>query len=273
MPRMLPYMAYLVLLIGVGYARDLHLALYPVTYAIQCAIVGWMLWRFRRFTPELTIRFHWLAVPVGVLVCVLWIALRWWTEGEWSVRWAALQDGELLGAIPAEGDEPHYFVAMHQTMPGVYWTSLVLRLAGMSLLVPLFEELFVRSLLLRSFHRAKECWLGVLQVFEELPFIGDAMLTRGWSEKLLHLPPKFRKQFEETPLGHLTLVGVAVSTLIFMLAHVPADWPGTIMCGIAYCLLLAATARKGLGPVVWAHGITNALLMGYAVTTGDLQFL
>lgn len=273
MPRMLPYMLYLVLLIGVGYARDAHPLLYPITYAAQCAIVGWLLWRYRKLTPELTVRFHWLAVPVGVLVFVLWVGLRWAMEGEWSARWAALQRGQWLGEILAEGDEPHFFATMLRDQPAIAWASLALRLLGMAILVPLFEELFIRSLVLRSFHRARESWLGLLQFCEELPFIGDMMLTRGWSEKLLHLPPMFRKQFENTPLGHLTVLGVVVSTLVFMLAHVPGDWPGTIACGIAYCLLLAATARKGLGPVVWAHGITNALLLVYCVTTGDLQML
>ena len=45
------------------------------------------------------------------------------------------------------------------------------------------------------------------------------------------------------------------------------------MCALAYCLLLSVTRAKGLGPVCWAHGITNALLWGYTVYYGNWQFL
>ena len=79
--------------------------------------------------------------------------------------------------------------------------------------------------------------------------------------------------FHRTPLGALSLFGVIVSTGVFMSYHVARDWPAAALCGVAYCLLLAATRQRGLGPVIWAHGITNALLWGYSVKTGDWQFL
>jgi hypothetical protein len=90
--------------------------------------------------------------------------------------------------------------------------------------------------------------------------------------------PVFGREFAQTPLGALTPFAVAASTFVFMIHHALPDWPGAVLCGVAYCLLLAATARHGLGPVVWAHGLTNALLWIYTITLhlqghGDWQLL
>ena len=46
-----------------------------------------------------------------------------------------------------------------------------------------------------------------------------------------------------------------------------------VVCGVAYCLLLMVTRKKGLGPVIWAHGITNALLWVYTIQTDVWRFL
>jgi len=86
-------------------------------------------------------------------------------------------------------------------------------------------------------------------------------------------PLMFTREFNRTPFGVLSVFGVIASTFVFMLSHFPRDWPGIWVCGVAYCLLLAATRHKGLGPVVWAHGITNALLWVYTLNTGNWQFL
>jgi hypothetical protein len=42
---------------------------------------------------------------------------------------------------------------------------------------------------------------------------------------------------------------------------------------VIYCLVLAATRARGLGPVVWTHGITNAALWAYTLYTDDWRFL
>ena len=89
----------------------------------------------------------------------------------------------------------------------------------------------------------------------------------------------FTKQFYETPLGKVSVFGIAASTFIFMLNHVPRDYVGCIMCGVLWCLMVKWTngeSRKrklGLGPVIWSHGLTNALLWWYTIASGDWQFL
>ena len=103
--------------------------------------------------------------------------------------------------------------------------------------------------------------------------IGDWIMDTSVARKADAQPPAFRASFDATPLGQLSVFGVVISTMAFAVGHQPRDWPGAVVCGIAYCALLALTKRKGLGPVVWAHGITNALIWGYTLYTNDWRFL
>lgn len=254
--RALPYLVYVLLLTLVAAATQWQGWLYPPLYAMQCVLVAWLLWRYRHLTPELTIRFHWLAIPVGVLVAALWLGLGKGMVHLWP---------EQFGA-----KEPHYFEEMQ---PGVRWASLTLRVLGMSILVPMFEELFIRSLLLRCLHSAKKTGIGLVQLGCDLPLVGDYLMQTRWAAQAEQHGPVFSRQFEMTPLGRLSVFGVLASTFLFMLGHGLRDWPGCIACGVLYCVLLGLTAKKGLGPVIWAHGITNALLFAYSLKTGDWQFL
>ena len=167
----------------------------------------------------------------------------------------------------------HFLETMRGESPAIYWLSNGLRLLGMAVIVPLFEELFIRSLILRSLHRAGPTGTGMLQVLLDLPFIGEGLIKTDAGKRASEQPPAFGHQFHSTPVGALCVFGVFSSTFVFMINHLMRDWPGCIVCGVAYCLLLGATRHKGLGPVVWAHGITNALLWVYTLYTGDWQFL
>jgi membrane protease YdiL (CAAX protease family) len=263
-----------------------------VLYVAQCAFVLWLLWRCRRLLPELTIRFHWLAVPVGVVVFLAWIWIGLVVAEFSTVRHAGIgpftaqlfawmidpaspvtltkPDGSpfsFVDAVAAEGD-------MRTTMgPAVGWVSLTLRLLGMSLVVPLFEELFIRSLMLRSLSDRRNTMIGLVQVLEDLPVVGDWVAGTKIADDAAQAPPMFEREFNRVPLGYLTIFGVTASTLVFMVNHAPRDYLACIFCGVAYCLLLRLTRGKGLGPVCWAHGITNALIWLYTVHTGDWRFL
>jgi membrane protease YdiL (CAAX protease family) len=260
LPRALPYLLYVLLLPPIAWASDLQPGLYTPLYVIQCLLVAWLLWRYRHLTPELTIRFHWLALPVAAAVTAVWIIAGKLMVHAWP---------EALGQ-----HDPSLFEQMSPRVRGV---SLSLRLLGMTLLVPLFEELFVRSLLLRSLHRGKLVWVGLVQLACDLPLIGDWLiqsdLTADYAEKAQTHEPVFEVEFQQTPLGQLSVFGVAASTLIFAMGHHLRDWPAAIVCGVLFCLLLRVSARRGLGPVIWAHGLTNAFLFAYCVYMGDWQFL
>ncbi|MBL4700072.1 MAG: CPBP family intramembrane metalloprotease [Phycisphaeraceae bacterium] len=258
-PRLLPYVLYVVLLALIGMATAYQPALYPVLYWLQCAVVAWLLWRYRKLTPELNCQFHWLAIPVGILVCVIWIGLGQWMMQTFPDRFK-----------PSLDDKPHLFATMS---PMMRWTSLSLRVLGMSLLVPMFEELFVRSLLLRSFHRFRGVVIGLVQWGQDLPLIGEWLMHTSIAKRADQHEHPFASMFNQTALGALSITGITLSTLIFTLGHGMRDWPAAVICGVFYCLLLRVTRHKGLGPVIWAHGITNALLWGYCVYYSDWQFL
>lgn len=258
-PRLVPYAVYVALLPVISLITEPTPALYPLVYGMQCLLVAWLLWRTRHLLPELTITFHWLAIPVGVLVCVLWIVI-----GRWMVQIFPAQ----FAVSPQ--DPPHLFTRMS---PAVHWLSLSMRLLGMSLLVPLFEELFVRSLLLRSFHSFRQVVVGLLQWVQDLPVIGEWFMHTSLAQRADAQDQPLARMFNQTPLGALSVTGVAFSTVIFTLGHAMRDWPGAVICSLFYIALLRVTRDKGLGPVVWAHGITNALLWCYCVHYGDWQFL
>lgn len=258
-PRFLPYMVYVGPLMLVSYMYKLIPSTYLLTYTVQCGLVGWLLWRYRKLLPELTLRFHWAAIPVGVAVAVMWIWIGLWMVDTYPARFAD------------QSTTDNMFTHMGQ---GVGWVAFTLRLMGMSILVPLFEELFVRSLLLRGLSNFRLTVIGAMKIFMDIPIIGEWLMhTRvgHWTDR--QPPVSFGRQFDRTPLGSLTVFGVTASTLLFTLGHGQRDWPAAVVCGIAYCLLLAATRHKGLGPVCWAHGITNALLWAYTLRTNDWQFL
>ncbi len=288
-PRVLPLIVYLLMLSVIGMTPDTRPMVYlrPMLYVVQCGLVLWLLWRYRRLLPELTATFDWRAVPVGVGVCVVWVLLGWLTAGEFGVRWAAILDGQPMSLIdygvPAVNKPPLAtsasdgpFDLRHPAVMGatVGWIALGLRLLGMSIVVPLFEELFTRSMLLRSLSRPRMTAIGLLHFLIDLPVIGEWVGHTRLGRRAEAHEPVFGPAFHRTPLGEVTLFGIAASTFVFMLNHGVRDWPGAVACGIAYCLLVGWTGReKGLGPVIWAHGITNALLWGYVVATGDWQFL
>ncbi|MCE9589805.1 MAG: CPBP family intramembrane metalloprotease [Planctomycetes bacterium] len=257
-PRLTPFAVYLVLLSVLSLTKDLSAYVYPTVYALQCAVVAWLLWRYRKLTPELTVSFHWSAVPSGVFVLVAWIAIGMGMER----------------LFPSLGQtEPHFFEKMRGATPWVYRVSIGMRLLGMSLLVPLFEEMFTRSLMLRCLHSARATWVGLLQVLQDVPVVGDWIMETGPARRAAVLPGQFTSQFEATGLGVLSLFGVAASTAVFTLSHAPRDWPACVVTGVTWCLLLAWTRRRGLGPIAWSHGITNALLWGWTLYTNDWRFM
>lgn len=273
-PRILPFIVYIAFLFIIDQGRTLSLYAYPVLYALQCGLVLWLLYRYswrQRLTPELTLRFHWLAVPTGLALCWAWIAL-----GELTIALFPRLDASL-----AATGQPHYFQLMLETSPALAWVSLGLRLLGMTLLVPMFEELFTRSAMLRGLHHARPTGIGVVQVAQDIPIVGEWLHETRLGRRAAELPSQFTRQLVETPVGHLTLFGVFASTLIFMLNHIPRDYAGCIACGVVWCLLLGWTNRPslsesrrlGLGPIIWSHGITNAALWAWCVYTGDWQWL
>jgi len=134
--RVLPFVAFMLLLGLRGYApADGSWGIDPRwIYGIGVVVVGGMLWMWRREYGELfrqtlpdtreTLR----AVAVGLVVFVLWIRL----DAPWMTLGSAAAPFEPVNAA---GD--------------IDWPLVAVRWIGAALVVPLMEELFWRSFLLR----------------------------------------------------------------------------------------------------------------------------
>lgn len=133
MARILPFAAYISfilvadLLTRLGMTAEALRWLYPV----KIAVVLGLLWGFRRQYVELAWRppgAGWLAlsVVVGLAVLVLWVNLN---AGWMQVGTSAGYDPRSAGALN--------------------WSLVALRIAGAALVVPVMEELFWRSFLMR----------------------------------------------------------------------------------------------------------------------------
>ena len=155
-----------------GGDRAAALAYLPI-YLVVNAVILWLLWRYRKLTPELNLKFHWSVIPSAVFLTAAWVALGY--------GYNTLLFGELK-EVPLEESEP--FGELMAVGPAVFWAVFVCRGLGMSITVPLFEELFVRSALLRGFHRWRLTKTGLLQVGADLPAVGDVIGTkRRWSRR------------------------------------------------------------------------------------------
>ncbi|MEM8783496.1 MAG: CPBP family glutamic-type intramembrane protease [Planctomycetota bacterium] len=280
-PRVVPYFVFIVGLAVTGFIpgdRAAALAYLPVYLAIN-AIILWLLWRYRKLTPELNLKFHWTVIPSAIFLTAAWVGLGY--------AWNLIFSGHTIPPdyqaqtpyVPPAEAAP--FGELYLVAPALFWVTFAARGLGMSITVALFEELFVRSALLRGFHRWKATQLGLMQVAADLPAVGDMVATKPKFIDAQKQPAAFTKQFTETPLGAVTVFATFASTLIFMLAHLPRDWAGCVACGVVWCWMvwytnresLPVEKRKGLGPVIWSHGLVNAALWGYTITTGDWQFL
>ena len=310
-PRATPFFVYMIgmlvimMITGGSFGLPELTFIRPAIYTVQIGLVVFLLVRYRKLLPELNIKFHWLAVPTGIGLLFAWIYLGYFTIG----LSRAVQDIPVLNSIatylvdptlpmsPAEaraqleqGDAGSMWIRDNRPSLGDawYWTTMSLRFIGMALVVPLFEELWVRSAVMRGMFDPRKTWQAILQLSADLPVIGEPISRTKAGQKAMALPPMFTEQLEQHRIGQISLFAVISSTVIFTLAHQQRDYLGCIACGIVWCWLVWYTnkpkkgetwadqppgGRYGIGPIAWSHGITNAALWYWTIQTNDWQFL
>jgi uncharacterized protein len=105
-------------------------------YAVKVVVGAWLVWEMRAFVPEMRWAFSWEAVWVGIVIFVVWVGLdpfypknhlffKDTTESIWN-PFAKFGDGSLVA-----------------------WALIVIRIFGMTIIVPPLEEVFYRSLFYR----------------------------------------------------------------------------------------------------------------------------
>lgn len=147
LPYVVPYAAFGVLTMAADYLPE---AWRSAIYLVKVLVVGYLLWHYRRSYTEVSVRWSSplvVAALVGVLVIVAWVGLDPYypqSGDEWkTLQQTGLQRFEHADKLASAFDP---FAEGSLVPPPV---ALLFRLLGAVLLVPVFEELFWRSWLIR----------------------------------------------------------------------------------------------------------------------------
>jgi CAAX prenyl protease-like protein len=155
-----------------------ELWIYPLQ-TVLCAALLTYFWRDYEFHPW---RRPLFTIAIALVVFALWIGPQQFLHFP----------ARLVGFNPdtVAGDPP------------LYWATLTLRFARLVIVVPLVEEIFWRSLLLRY-------------VISE--------------------------KFQTVPFGAFSWMSFAVVAVAFALSHQMADWPAALVAGVLYNLVACGT--------------------------------
>jgi CAAX prenyl protease-like protein len=216
-PYWAPYLSFLVL---ADLGRKLPDAVQPALLVIKPLVpVILLIWFLRRGEyPELRgqrwdVRWTLADVALGVALALLWMAPY--------IVFAGLRPD------PADDFDPAQFGEALVPL------ALGLRLAGYAVVTPLFEELFIRSWVMR---------------------FADVYGREA--------------DFRDVPLAHYTLRSFLSTIVVFTVAHVPWEWwvavPWVAITNLWFY------KRKSLPAVMVVHGVTNATLLLFAVYGGEL---
>jgi uncharacterized protein len=214
LPYLVPIFAYVTLSGLEGYLPQVDKqpspVWYPIAYAVKVALVAVSAWWYRSTWKDLrpfpTLPSLGLATLIGLLVFGLWVGL----------------DG-VYPALPGMGHRTAFDPGRLST--GFRWGFIVVRMAGLVVLVPVIEELFWRSFLIR--------WL-------------------------------IDQDFPSVPIGRVTPMAAVVSSVLFALAHpewLPALLTGLLWAwllrqskSLSACVLSHVVANLALGIYVIASG-------------------
>lgn len=210
-----PYFAY-VLVLSIPDSVLPKAARYGLAIAASAAALAWG-WRW--YLPLRGPGSPAASVAAGIVAGVLGTALWVWIKA------------------------PFYEAGGDAWAPAAFWG----RFAASSTVVPVFEELLFRGLILLGAVQ----WDEARRAGAKDP-LGDALHERS----VLDVAP-----------GAWTPAALAVSTIAFAAGHAPGEWPAAA----AYGLLMAGLwiVRRDLLGCVVAHAVTNASLAWWVRETGQ----
>jgi CAAX prenyl protease-like protein len=105
-------------------------------YAVKVIVGAWLIWEMRVFVPEMRWSFSWQAVVMGILVFVAWVGL----DPFYPKNYLLFQDTEESIWNP--------FTRFGESS-AIAWSLIIIRIFGMTIIVPPLEEAFYRSLVYR----------------------------------------------------------------------------------------------------------------------------
>jgi CAAX prenyl protease-like protein len=106
------------------------------SYVAKVFVGGWVVWEMRRYIPEVRWTVSWQAIVMGVLVFAVWVGL----DPYYPKNHLLMKDTpeSIWNPFARFGDSSM-----------IAWTLIVIRIFGMTVLVPPIEEAFYRSLVYR----------------------------------------------------------------------------------------------------------------------------
>jgi CAAX prenyl protease-like protein len=194
------------------------------SYPIRSAVVVALLLALSQQVIPLRPTYPVVSALVGLGVFVLWIApdLLFHYRGHWLFQNAIT--GKAASSIAPELTHNLAF--------------LIIRTAGATFIVPIFEELFWRGWLMR--------WL-ISSDISKVP-VGD---------------------FRKVPLGEYQPMAFWVTAVLFASEH-GAYWEVGLLAGIIYNWWMVRT--RNLADCIWAHAVTNGALSAYVIAAGQWQY-
>jgi membrane protease YdiL (CAAX protease family) len=206
MPLVAPFFLFAVFLSVESYYPAQHYVLYPIVTLAVAAALAW----FWRALPPMIPTAIGFSVAIGVAGVILWVGLD-----PWAMRLDGFLERLFNGAVSSVGLEswrmqvnsvPPAGCNPFQLYPGPEaWVLFAFRLAGISLCVPVMEELFWRAFLMR--------WL-------------------------------IREDFTAVPLGTYQPFSFWVTTALFSMVH-GAEWPLAVIVGLLYGAWFVRTKSLG----------------------------
>ncbi|MDD5644803.1 MAG: CAAX prenyl protease-related protein [bacterium] len=208
-PYILPYFTFILIGSFTRYFAGHGYFIYVAKTLITAALV---IYWFRSYS-EIEFDFSFFAVAAGILAFILWIGLSEYMPFK-------------IFHPPPDG---HSFP---DNAKSISFLLVFFRIGGAFLLVPVFEELFMRSFIIR--------WL---------------------------INPE---DFKSVPMGKFTWFSFAGSIVLFVLGHRFWEWPAAAATGILFTLLLYR--RKRIFDCIIAHAVTNLCLAIYVLVSGKFGY-
>jgi len=105
-------------------------------YAVKVFVGAWLIREMRPFVPEMRWVFSWPAVVIGVVIFVIWVGLDpYYPKNKLFFKDTA---NSIWNPFARFGDDS-----------AIAWVLIVIRIIGMTIIVPPLEEAFYRSLFYR----------------------------------------------------------------------------------------------------------------------------
>ncbi len=205
-PYVAPFIVFAVFLTVEGYFPGQHYALYPVVTLLVAGALAFFWRRLPSLKPSAVLG----SIGVGVAGVILWVGLD-----PLAMRLDVILETMFNNAVSAIG-LPSWKMEISEVHPvglnpfalypaAVAWALFAFRLAGISLCVPVMEELLWRGFLMR--------WL-------------------------------IREDFTAVPLGTYQPFSFWMTTALFASVH-GAEWPLAVVVGVIYGAWFVRTKRLG----------------------------